>query len=150
MTWLMVGFSSALASPADVQEAEPSDAVMRLLSSRDPVPCETIEALTPTPAATLLVVVNTIERPPWVPMRAASCLLKNHSAEVQTDIERWVIEPSLRGLGRLVLGSLDTMPVAVALPIARKALASGSDPALARERLAEAVAPELRALVVTP
>lgn len=157
MTWLVMGFSSAWASPVDAPPpvlqqdvAAITDAVMRALSSRDPVSCEVIEALTPTPTATLLTVVNEVQRPPWAPMRAANCLLLNHAAEVTPDIERWVVAPELAGLGRLVLGSLDQMPLSVALPVAQKALALGPDRALVEERLAGAAVPELRALVVKP
>lgn len=149
MAWLLVALS-AFASPLDPQAKESWDAVMRMLSSRDPVPCETIEALASDPAATLLAVVDTVERPPWAPMRAANCLIQNHAIEAQSAIERWVVAPELKGLGRLALSSLDVMPASVAVPVARKALAEGSDPVLARERIAAAKSAEIRALAVTP
>lgn len=149
MAWLFVGLS-AFASPVDPPSGESWDAVMRMLSSRDPVPCATIEALTPDPTATLLAVVDTVERPPWAPMRAANCLIQNHATEAQSAIERWVVAPELKGLGRLVLSSLDAMPLSVAVPVARKALAEGADPVLARERISAAKSAEIRALAVTP
>src|SRR5687767_12273412 len=106
MGWFVLMALSAGATPPGEL-----DTVVRALSSRDPVSCEVILSLTSTPVPTLLSVVNEISRPPWAPMRAASCLVQHHAAEIQPDLERWVVAPELKGLGRLVLDSLDQMPV---------------------------------------
>ncbi len=137
MWWWTVG--AAFAGPE-------LDAVVRALSSRDPVSCETVEALTPTPRETLLEVVEQVSMPPWAPMKAADCLVRNHPLDVIPQMEAWVTDPNLLGLGRLVLGRIDQMPVEAALPVARKALV-GSDPELARARVGAAAAPELSTLV---
>jgi hypothetical protein len=78
--------------------------------------------------------------------------VQHHAAEIQTEMERWVVAPELKGLGRLVLGSLDQMPATVAVPVARKALESGSDKELALQKISAAQHPEVRALApkVTP
>ena len=55
------------------------DAVVLALSSRDAVSCESLEALTTTPTATLVEVVDTVQMPPWAPMRAANCLIEHHA-----------------------------------------------------------------------
>lgn len=132
------------------------DAVVHALSSRDPVSCEALEALTPTPTATLLEVVDTVQMPPWAPMRAADCLVEHHATEIRDHLDRWVTDPALAGLNRLVLGKLDAMPVEVAVPVAQKAL-TGTDPELARTRIAaskvdavRAVAPAAPVAPVTP
>lgn len=141
--WFVVAMGTTSA-----QAADPAfDAVVRALSARDPVACETVEALTPTPVETLRAVVDTVEMPPWAPMTAAQCLVDRHPAEVAADMSKWVTDPALKGLGLLVLGSLDRMPLDVALPIAKKALAEGSDKAKAAQKLGAATTPELRALV---
>lgn len=129
-----------------VAQATPDASVVRALSGRDAVSCATIEALVPDARAALEEVVDTVQMPPWAPMRAAQCLIDGHAAEVQPRLEAWVTDPALKGLGRLVLGSLDRLPVAVAVPVAQKALV-GADPELATERVRAAVAPEVRALV---
>lgn len=136
---------AALAAPEDLE------AVTRALSLRDPVPCEKIEALTPSPVETLLEVVDTVRMPPWAPMQAAQCLLQRHPVEVPRErLDAWVTDPGLKGLGRLVLGELDAMPIEIAVPVARTALERGSDPELARQRLRAATRPELKALAETP
>lgn len=121
--------------------------VRHALAMRHPMPCAELEALTPTPVDTLLHVVDTVEMPPWAPMRAAQCLIERHPLEARASLEVWVVEPGLKGLGRLVLGALDALPVEVALPVAERAL-QGSDPALAREKVAASSVAEVRALVV--
>jgi hypothetical protein len=119
--------------------------VLRALSARDPVSCETVVALSPTPAATLLEVVDKVEMPPWAPMIAANCLLRHYPADVAPRLDAWVTDPALAGFGRLTLDAIDLLPVDVALTTAKAALA-GSDPALAKQRLAGSARPELRAV----
>ena len=132
--------SLAFAGPEQVDE------VVVALSSRHPLPCPEIEALTPTPSDTLLHVVDTVALPPWAPMHAAQCLLRGHAVAVQPAIETWVVDPTKQGLGKLVLNQLDVIPPEVAVPVARRALA-GPLADLARERVAASVVPEVRALV---
>jgi hypothetical protein len=131
--------SLAAAGPENVGD------VVRALSLRHPMACAEIEALTPTPVDTLQHVVATVELPPWAPMRAADCLVRGHAVEVRPSIERWVTDPAFTGLGRLVLLDLDAMPVEVAVPVARKALA-GPLADLARERVASSTRGEVRAV----
>jgi hypothetical protein len=133
--------AGALAGP------EPIDGVVRALSARDAVPCADVEALTATPVETLRSVVSTVSMPPWVPMRAAQCLIERHAVDVQPDLERWVVDPATQGLGRMVLSGLDRIPIEVALPVARKALAEAPDRAMAQQKVSAALAPEIRALV---
>src|SRR5687768_909678 len=119
MLWSLVA-GQALAEPEGLPE------VVRALSIRDPVSCDQVEALTTTPVETLLAVVDTVKMPPWAPMQAADCLVKRHPADVKDRMDLWVTDPALKGLGRLVLNALDVMPVEVAVPVARRALAEGS------------------------
>jgi hypothetical protein len=131
--------SLAFAAPENVDE------VVRALSARHPASCEEIESLTPTPADTLLHVVDTVTMPPWAPMQAADCLLRGHATTVRPAIEAWVTDPARKGLGRLALSELDVLPSEVAVPVARAALA-GPQADLARERIAVSVHPAVRAL----
>jgi hypothetical protein len=154
----MLWMAFAIGAAPDAGAAEPTeipvvdravlDTVTRALSSRDAVSCEAVEALAPDAVSALRTVVAEVTMPPYAPMRAADCLIRRHAAEVQPDLERWVMEPGLKGLGRLVLGALDAMPAQVAVPVVRKALAEGSEPELAARKAAAAVSPEIRALAV--
>lgn len=144
--WAGLGEAFAADGPAEVDAVELA-AVVRALSARDGASCEAVEALASQPVATLLAVVEEVRMPPYAPMRAAGCLVSRHATAVQPDLERWVVDPQTKGLGRLVLGAFDQMPVAVAVPVARKALSEGTDRELASKRAAAAATPEIRALV---
>lgn len=134
----------ALANGASASEVDAT--VVRALSSRDGVSCAAVEALTATPRETLEQVVDTVSAPPWVPMRAAQCLIEGHAAEIQPRLEAWVVDPALKGLGRLVLAEIDQLPATIAIPVAKKALA-GPDAVVAAARLRESASAEIRALV---
>lgn len=142
MWWSLV--TAAMAEPQNL------DTVVQALSMRDPVTCEQVEALTPTPTETLLAVVDTVTMPPWAPMQAADCLVKGHAVEIRDRLDAWVTAPELKGLGRLVLNGLDRMPVEVAVPVARKALLEGPEPEVARARILAARTPEVKAIAAEP
>jgi hypothetical protein len=121
----------------------------RALSSRHPLPCEELEALVPEPVVALRWAVDHVAQPPWAGMRAAECLTRRHPVEVVADLERWVTDPALKGLGRQTLALLPEVPLEVALVVARRSL-EGPEPTMAREKLAADPRLEVRALVVTP
>lgn len=138
----------SLATPSLAADPEAFDRVLHALSARDPVACEAVIPLSPTPAATLLEVVDKVEMPPWAPMIAADCLLRHYPADVQPRLQTWVTAPELAGLGRLALDAIDVLPMEVAVPMATAAL-KGSNPALAKERIAASARPEIQALART-
>ena len=123
----LVASSSALAEPPAAERPQPTasqESIYRTLSVRDPVPgCETVEALSTTPVADLLFVVEHAAQPPWAAVRAAQCLVRRHSAEIQPQIEGWVSAEETRGLAWMTLSFLDSMPIEVAMPVAQAALA---------------------------
>lgn len=136
---------------ASAQDATADEAVRRALAARDAAPgCAEVEALTPTPVETLLRVVEEVELPPWVPMRAAECLATRHAAAVPDHLRRWVVAPETRGLGRLVVERLDAVPIDLARDLAMRALHEGPEPERARARIARLRTPELRALAEVP
>lgn len=134
---------------AAAQALAPTDAgyaVYRALSVRDPEPaCAEVEALSPTPVATLLEVIDRAQQPPWAGMRAANCLIQGHGAEVQPQLLAWVASPDTRGLALLVLDQLDALPQDVALAVATAALA-GPLAADATPRVQKSSNPSLQAL----
>lgn len=127
-----------------------TQAVYKALSVRDPEPeCAAVEALTPTPVETLLEVVQRASQPPWAGMRAATCLIVGHGAEVAPTLTAWVEGPDTRGLALLVLDQLDALPEAQAVELATKALA-GPHAADVPSRLARSQRPAVRALIPSP
>ena len=138
------------ASPETAASPEPdaaAEAVYRALSVRDPAPsCESVEALTETPLETLLFVVDNAQQPPWAGMRAAECLTTRHAEAAEASITAWVSSSETKGLAILALNQLDTMPLPVALNVARAALA-GPEADSARSRIERSSVAEIKALV---
>lgn len=136
-------------TPAVAQDWTPTPeqtAVYRALSARDPLPCTEIEALASEPLDALRAVVEHASMPPWAPMRAAQCIASGHATEAREDLVSWVSQERTRGLALLVLAELDDMDRAVALEVARAAIA-GPLADDARPRLAGSDTAELKALV---
>ena len=99
-------------------------AMVHALSIKDPPPaCEQVEALAPEPVPLLLRVVNEVERPPWVAMRAADCLVTRHAPAIEVEMTSWMGDRDRQGLGLLALNHLDEMEPALATRIASAAMA---------------------------
>ena len=147
----LLSLSALVAQPAIASDWAPSPddlAVHKALTARHwDGDCATVEALATEPVQTLQNIVDHASAPPWAPMRAATCLLRGHATEKQAEIERWVTEPELLGLGILTLQQIDDLPEAVALSVAERALASGQTELDAQERLSSAKLDSIRALV---
>jgi len=95
--------TAALAWTPSPQEQQ----LVRALSSRDaPASCAELEALVPEPVQSLAQVVDQVSMPPWAPMRAATCLIENHSADRPALFDSWVTQPNKRGLAKLVFARL--------------------------------------------
>ena len=100
------------------------DAMVHALSIKDPAPtCEQVEALATDPVPLLLRAVNDVPRPPWVPMRAASCLVTRHATAIEAEMTSWMGDRQRKGLGFLALDHLDAMEPALATRIASAAMA---------------------------
>ena len=100
------------------------DAMVHALSIKDPAPaCEQVEALAHDPVPLLLRAVNEIPLPPWVAMRAASCLVTRHASAVEAEMTSWMGDRQRKGLGFLALDHLDAMEPALATRIATAAMA---------------------------
>ena len=140
------GPDAAPALPA--AEASPSqEALVQALSVREPAPsCGDLAALTPTPPADLLWVVEHVRSPPWAGMKAAECLVLAHPDAARTALDAWVTDPRLKGLGWVVLKHLDAMPRPLALELARRAITDGPDPDGEKRRIRRSGVPEIQAL----
>ena len=100
------------------------DAMVHALSIKDPPPaCEQVEALATDSVPLLLRVVDEIQHPPWVAMRAADCLVTRHASSIEAEMTSWMGDSQRKGLGFLALGHLDEMEPALATRIASAAMA---------------------------
>jgi hypothetical protein len=132
----------------EAAEASPSqEAIIQALSVREPAPtCGGLAALSAAPADDLAWVVTNVTSPPWAGMKAAECLVLEHTEAARPLIDAWVTDPRLKGLGWVVLKHLDAMPRPMALEIAQLAVDKGPDPAGARRRIRRSKVPEIQAL----
>jgi len=113
-------------APEPAAEAAPAgvDAMVQALSARDRGPaCEAVEAMSDTPVEALLHIVDHVPMPPQAPMRAANCVLERHAEAAKDDVLSWVKREDTKGLGKLVLQKLDTLPESIAVDAARVAVA---------------------------
>jgi hypothetical protein len=143
----MVPWMFAAALAADWTPTAGQEELARALSVRDaPPPCAELEAQAQDPLADLLAVVEHVQMPPWVSVRAATCVASRHAEAAEASLLRWVTDPDLRGLGLVTLNLLDDIPEPVAARVAAAALA-GPSAEDARVRVARATTPAVRALV---
>ena len=122
-----------------------------LLRLRDAVPCTSLGATTPELRAELLGLAQGEEMPPWVPMRAADCLVTLYAADptLRETLLPWMADPERAGLALLVLDRIDLLPTATAVPLATAA-AGVADALWAtrfRDRILRSAQPEVRAVV---
>jgi hypothetical protein len=134
----------ALAAPSQADVS--SDARVRAaLSQRHmSVSCRELATWVDDPAALFAHIADTTEAPPWMPLRAAGCLM-SYPDQARPLVETWVADPKRAGLADVALTSLDQWPQELATPVAREAL-SGPHVTLARKRLAASAHPKLQDL----
>lgn len=103
-------------APSDVQ-AE----MIHRLSLRDGAPpCADVEAGSVDAVADLTAIVRHVELPPFVPMRAAECLIaKGDAAEVE--LTRWMSASDTKGLAMLLSDRIDGLSV----PLASRVVTTG-------------------------
>ena len=98
--------NEALPWPTESPEAT----VYRALLPRHPQEiCDQISLKLSEPVTTLDAVVRGPSMPPWVPMRAAACLVDGHLQEGESQIAGWLADPEMLGLARLVQRRLADM-----------------------------------------
>ena len=97
----------------------------------------------------LISIVDTVERPPWVPMRAAACLAELFPAESQEDLLRWIATPDKKGLAFLIAGQLPKLPDDIAKNVAQAGL-NGPHAQEIRLRITKQNDPRLAPLLEVP
>jgi hypothetical protein len=136
---------SALASTDWAPTAAETELIHQL-SARDGSPsCASLEALVPDPVASFEHLIDHVQMPPWIGMRAAECLMIGHPVEAKPLMLGWVVNPEMKGLSIEALSLLDQLPVEVAVEVARKAISAGPNPEDARARVARAKNPQIAA-----
>ena len=122
-------------------------AVYDVFKVRDPAPaCIDAYVKANDVVNTLMWVIDNAKQPPWVAIRAATCLIHDHGVWIQDEMIDWVTNPEKAGLGILTLNEIDTLPEEVALAVAKAAL-GGPDPAGARTRLEKSESESIQALL---
>ena len=102
----------------------PESAVYRAFLPRHPqTTCAEVAQRTPNPVRSLNAVVHGPALPPWVPMRAAACLVDEHLEAGEGEITAWLVDPELLGLARLVQRRLSHMPAPIAQRLEKAAIA---------------------------
>lgn len=126
-------------TPARVELGPEAAQLYQRTLVRDPAPsCAELTAGLARPTDALLEVAERVVAPPSSGMRAASCLVHEHAAELEPQLTRWVQDQETMGFGLLVLGQLDTLENTLAERLARAALA-GDFAEEARPRIARSV-----------
>ena len=138
---------AAAPAPAEVLAPSPAqEALYRALSIRDPAPsCAALSELSADVVGDLSWVVAHATQPPWVGMRAAGCLLREHPEEAAPLVRSWMTGEDTKGFSILVATQLDTLPEALALELATVGL-QGPHAASLRSRVARSTRPALRQL----
>ncbi len=99
------------------------DALYSALARRDPVvTCHELSVLAAEPVTDLVRMAETLELPPWAPMRAAECVVTHHAGEASDVLQRWVVDEQRAGLAKLVLRRLKHIPEEQAVALTRTAL----------------------------
>ncbi|MCC7541769.1 MAG: hypothetical protein IT379_36455 [Deltaproteobacteria bacterium] len=128
--------AAASSTTARVELGEEASILYERTLVRDPVPsCAQLTAGLARPVAALLEVVERTTAPPSSGMRAATCLVREHAAEIEPQMTQWVRQRATMGLGLLVLAELDRLESALGDRLARAALA-GDFADRARPRIA--------------
>ena len=96
--------------------------------------------------ADLSRIVEEVDKPAWVPMRAVACMIEIYPKESQPDLERWIIDPHRKGLAFLIAGQVDKLPDQVALSVVKKGL-QGPHAIDIRSRLEKLDDPRLQSIL---
>ena len=136
---LMTGLASALTPLAPPKPSASQTALYDALKLRhEGPPCSDLAELSEAVADDLVWLVENVKHPPWVGIRAAQCVIREHTEAKADAIDLWVSEANHRGLALLTMGLLDELPEPAAVRFATLAL-EGPLADEARERLIDSV-----------
>lgn len=155
MTWWMsLALATATPEPAEpaVVEASLNLEMWHVLSARHAPACDRVSATSDDAVADLLRIVDEVTMPPWAPMRAADCLVREHAKVpvVTGALREWVVDPAHMGLARLVVTRIDALDPTLAVDLASRAWAADIDRPFLKRHLGRSLRPEVRAVVPRP
>ena len=136
-------------TPLQVHTKKRIDTLVQTLSTREQQISCSILTHEKTLKTDLTTIVDTIERPPWVPMRAATCLAELFPIKSQSDLSRWISDPQKKGLAFLIAGLVPNLPDDVARSVVEKGL-NGPHEAQVRMRLTKQKDPRSMPLLSNP
>lgn len=113
----------AFAGDAPAPLSPEAQSLFELLRLRDAPGCANLGAAGEAQRDALLALTAT-ESPPYVPLRAADCLVAAYAADpvAQGAMRGWMTDPEAAGLAMLVVTRLDALPEPLAVELARAAL----------------------------
>ncbi len=121
---MLIMATTAMATDPTVAPSASQTALYNALKVRDAAPpCDTLKAMSKDVATDLVWLVDNASQPPWVGIRAAQCVIREHHEAKAETIQQWVIQPDTRGLAILTFGLLDELPAPQAKAIRETALA---------------------------
>lgn len=128
--WLFLACKNPAPGPSPtlppLNPIEPSSErayVLKMLSSYEDMGCPHLAGIAFDPGPHLVDLAETVEMPPWVSIRAASCVMRYHHNDVADHLVHWVSKPEWGGLARVVIAHLDFLSEPDALTVAESALA---------------------------
>ena len=144
---MMTGLAQALTPAPPAKPSPTQTALYNALKIRHEAPlCESLAELSDDLANDLVWLVDNAQRPPWVGIRAAQCVVREHTDAKADTIDTWVSDPTYKGVAMLTFGLLDELPEAAAIRFTTIALESPlADEA--RKRLADSAHPSVVNLV---
>jgi hypothetical protein len=107
--------------------------------------CTELATLSDTPAEDFVWLAENTERPAWVAIRSAECVLELYAEPAAPALTRWMQSQNTLGLALTTVHAMDGVPVSVARPVLEAGLAGPLADEL-RPRIQRLATPELRLL----
>ena len=134
----------ALQDPSPVSESEKRSLVQQL-SVREGFSCSHIKR-EDSLLREFSRIVEEIDKPAWVPMRAVACMIEMFPAKSRMNLEAWIIDPNKKGIAFLIAGQIEKLPDQVALSVIKKGL-QGPHAVDIRTRLEKLDDPRLQSIL---
>jgi len=144
---LLFAITAQLASAATPSESQ--NALYQALTPRHlERSCTELATLSATPTEDFVWLAENAERPSWVAIRSAECVLELYAEPAAADLTRWMQSPNTLGLALTTVHAMDGVPASVARPVLEAGLAGPLADEL-RPRIQRLATPELRLLAET-